>query len=72
MSRVWDAGECLALTDWTDRRIYTHDFDNNVFRVAEANGDPSGEFVDRLPIVDRAGQAYNVDSITMLGLAELR
>jgi hypothetical protein len=45
MSRVWDAGECLELTDWTDRRVYTHDYDNNVFRIAEPNGDPSAEFV---------------------------
>jgi hypothetical protein len=56
MSRVWDAGECLALTDWTDRRIYTHDFDNNVFRIAEANGDPSGEFVDLVKALDNQGR----------------
>ena len=42
---MWDAGECLQLTNWNDRRIYTHDFDNNVFRIAEPNGAPSAQFI---------------------------
>ncbi|KIG13947.1 hypothetical protein DB30_07363 [Enhygromyxa salina] len=45
ISRVWDAGECLQQTNWNDRRIYTHDFNNNVFRVADPDGSPSGPFV---------------------------
>lgn len=44
LSRVWDAGECLAQTDWTDRRIYTHDYDNNVIRISTNAGKPTGEF----------------------------
>ena len=44
IGRVWDAGECLALTDWTDRRIYSHDANKNVFRIADSSGDASAEF----------------------------
>jgi hypothetical protein len=56
MSRVWDAGECLELTDWNDRRIYTHDFDNNVFRIADNDGDPSPEFVALLNDLNNQGR----------------
>jgi hypothetical protein len=56
MSRVWDAGECLALTEWTDRRLYTHDFDNNVFRIAEPNGDPSAQFIALVTQLDNQGR----------------
>jgi hypothetical protein len=56
LSRVWDAGECLQQTDWTDRRIYTHDFDNNVFRIAEPNGDPSPQFVSLVEQLDGQGR----------------
>jgi hypothetical protein len=56
MSRVWDAGECLALTEWTDRRLYTHDFDNNVFRIAEPNGDPSAQFIALVTQLDNLGR----------------
>jgi hypothetical protein len=45
LSRIWDAGECLELTSWTDRRIYTHDANNQVFRIADAAGNASGQFV---------------------------
>ncbi|MFV8756616.1 type IV pilin biogenesis protein [Nannocystaceae bacterium ST9] len=44
LGRVWDAGECLALTDWTDRRIYTHDANKQVFRIADATGDATAQF----------------------------
>ena len=34
IGRIWDAGECLAQTDWKARRLYTHGFDNELIRVA--------------------------------------
>ena len=37
-SRTWDAGECLALTPWYERRLYTHDANNTVIPVANADG----------------------------------
>jgi hypothetical protein len=44
LSRVWDAGECLKLTDWTDRRIYSHDANKQLFRIADANGNATAQF----------------------------
>src|SRR5690606_14909833 len=44
ISRVWDAGQCLAQTDWKKRRLYSHDANNNVFRIADSAGKPSAEF----------------------------
>ncbi|MFV8752579.1 type IV pilin biogenesis protein [Nannocystaceae bacterium ST9] len=44
LGRVWDAGECLALTDWNDRRIYTHDANKEVFRIADNTGDATAQF----------------------------
>jgi hypothetical protein len=38
--RVWDAGECLKRTLWTDRRIYSHDANNQLFRITAA-GNPN-------------------------------
>lgn len=56
LGRVWDAGECLQQTVWSDRRIYTHDFNNNVFRVAEDDGTPSAEFIDLVTDLDGQGK----------------
>ena len=43
LGRVWDAGECLAQTPWSARRLYTHGFDNELIRIAEG-GSPTPEF----------------------------
>jgi hypothetical protein len=56
LSRVWDAGECLALTDWTARRVYTHDLANNVIRVADGLGAPTAEFVSVVEELDGLGR----------------
>lgn len=55
ISRVWDAGVCLQQTDWRDRRIYTHDANNNVVRVAEPNGEPSAAFIALVEELDGQG-----------------
>jgi len=55
ISRVWDAGACLEQTDWKDRRIYTHDANNNVFRVAEPDGQPSAGFIALVEELDGQG-----------------
>lgn len=47
-SRSWDAGECLAITPWTERRIFTHDASNQLVPVSEADGTASGAFVAEL------------------------
>ncbi|PRP99019.1 hypothetical protein ENSA5_29400 [Enhygromyxa salina] len=56
LGRVWDAGECLALTDWKDRRVYTHDLSNNVIRVAEESGEPTPEFVSLVEALHDQGR----------------
>jgi hypothetical protein len=56
LSRVWDAGECLALTNWTDRRVYTHDLNNNLIRVADDAGVPTGEFIAIVEALDGLGR----------------
>ena len=66
LSRVWDAGECLQLTDWTARRIYTHDYNNNVFRVAEPDGSPTAEFIALVELLDSQGKidpALSIDGV---------
>ncbi|MFO7562685.1 MAG: hypothetical protein R6X02_08565 [Enhygromyxa sp.] len=55
ISRVWDAGECLAQTDWKARRIYSHDHDNNVFRIADGSGAPTDEFIAVVEQLDGEG-----------------
>jgi hypothetical protein len=47
-SRSWDAGECLALTAWNERRIYTHDASNQLVPIAEADGTASAGFLAEL------------------------
>jgi hypothetical protein len=47
-SRSWDAGECLALTPWTERRLYTHDANNELVLVADPDGSASAGFVAEL------------------------
>jgi hypothetical protein len=56
LANVWDAGECLAQTTWNDRRIYTHDADNNVFRISEPDGEPSAAFVSLVEDLNGQGK----------------
>ncbi|PRQ03339.1 hypothetical protein ENSA5_16930 [Enhygromyxa salina] len=56
LGRVWDAGECLALTDWKARRIYTHDLNNDVIRVADNTGTPTAEFIALVEGLDGLGR----------------
>ncbi|MGH1343500.1 MAG: type IV pilin biogenesis protein [Nannocystales bacterium] len=48
MGRDWDAGECLRDTTWSDRRIYSHDASNNVYRISNVDGSASGQFISEL------------------------
>lgn len=47
-SRNWDAGECLANTDWKQRRIYANDAANVVYRISKDDGSATGKFVSEL------------------------
>jgi hypothetical protein len=55
LGRVWDAGECLAQTDYRDRRIYTHDANNNVFRISDSTGKATGQFTALVTQLDSQG-----------------
>lgn len=48
MSRDWDAAECLQGMAWNDRRIYSHDANNNVFLISNEDGTASGPFITEL------------------------
>ncbi len=43
LGRTWDAGACLELTPWADRRLYTHGFANEKIRIA-SGGAATPEF----------------------------
>lgn len=47
-SRAWDAGECLSLTAWTERRLFTHDASNQLVPVANPDGTASAGFFAQL------------------------
>ncbi len=47
-SRDWDAGECLQLMNWYDRRIYSHDENNVVYRITEEDGAATVAFANEL------------------------
>ncbi|MBV1859144.1 MAG: hypothetical protein KUG77_12090 [Nannocystaceae bacterium] len=48
IGRDWDAADCLRNTLWNDRRIYSHDADNNVYAISNPDGTASGEFITEL------------------------
>lgn len=56
-SRIWDAGECLSLTSWNERRIYTNTADNEVVRVSEDDGTASTAFIAQLTALGIVGGA---------------
>ncbi len=65
-SRSWDAGECLSLTAWNDRRIYTHDANNQLIPVTDPDGTASAAFLGQLMsqgIVSGAGASAQADEI---------
>ena len=65
-SRAWDAGECLALTEWNDRRLYTHDANNDLVPIANPDGTASGGFIAELSaqgIVSGAQAEQRADEI---------
>jgi hypothetical protein len=67
MGRDWDAGECLQLMAWNDRRIYSHDANNNVYRISQADGSASAAFVAELTAlgyVSGADASDQADEIT--------
>ena len=47
-SRTWDAGECLQQTDWVDRRLFSHDADNDVYAINEDDGTATTTFITEL------------------------
>ena len=65
-SRSWDAGECLQMTAWTDRRVYTHDSDNDVFSISNPDGTASAQFfaeLDAQGLLTSADKAAEADAI---------
>jgi hypothetical protein len=62
--REWNAGSCLALTDWSDRRIYTNDSDNKTFRITDDSGKATAAFRDQLNAADLAIPGAPFDSST--------
>jgi hypothetical protein len=47
-SHVWDAGQCLADTTWSDRRIYTTTVAGNVIRISNPDGTATAAFRNEL------------------------
>lgn len=60
-SREWDAGECLQLTDWKDRRLYMNDENNVMFEIADVNGKATAKFIAALndPALGIAGGPFD-------------
>jgi hypothetical protein len=47
-SRTWDAGECLQMTAWSDRRLYTNTPTNKIVRISKSDGTATAEFETEL------------------------
>lgn len=65
-SRSWDAGECLQLTAWNDRRLFTHDTNNQLVPIADPDGSASAGFTAELlaqGLVSGAGASDQADEI---------
>ena len=61
MSRDWDAGVCLRDMAWNDRRIYSHDSSNNVYRISLPDGSASPTFVAELTALGHVSGASAAD-----------
>ncbi|NVB36665.1 type IV pilin biogenesis protein [Pseudenhygromyxa sp. WMMC2535] len=55
LGRVWDAGECLAQTEASARRLYTHDASGQLVTIA-VDGQPTPEFIALVHELDDAGE----------------
>lgn len=49
-SHEWDAGACLALTAWNDRRVFTTSTSGALIPVSEADGRATAAFRDELQL----------------------
>ena len=47
-SHEWDAGECLQLMDWKDRRIYSSDASGDIYKITDASGNATPKFISEL------------------------
>lgn len=56
LGRTWDAGECLAQTSWTKRRLYTHGFNNELIRIATTTGAATTEFRNLVKTLNGMGK----------------
>lgn len=59
--RSWNAGECLRDMDWTQRRVYSHTEENQVYRISDHLGHATSEFLEQLNSsdLDLPGAPYN-------------
>ena len=55
LGRVWDAGECLAQTSWSARRLYTHGFNNELIPIA-INGTTTTAFRNLVKTLNSQGK----------------
>jgi len=65
-SRVWDAGECLQQTAWTERRLFTNDANNELVPIAEPDGSASAAFqaeLESLGLLTSADHQAEADAI---------
>ncbi len=64
-SRQWDAGECLEMTTWSDRRIYITDAANDTHEIYDGTTATSA-FIDQLNAPELAipGAPFDVTSAT--------
>lgn len=60
-SRTWDAGECLQQTTWSDRRIYSENVDGTIYRISDADGTASAQFVTNLTALGLRNDALGND-----------
>ncbi len=61
IGRDWDAGECLQLMDWRERRVYSHDASNAVYRISNPDGSASATFLAELTAMGHVGGANAQD-----------
>lgn len=56
-SREWDAGACLQSMLWSERRLYSVDTSNTVYRISDDEGLATDAFIDALVDVGRISSA---------------
>ncbi|EDM77902.1 hypothetical protein PPSIR1_01744 [Plesiocystis pacifica SIR-1] len=55
MGRVWDAGDCLEQTTWSNRNLYTHGFSNEKVEIMSA-GSVTPEFESLITTLNGQGK----------------